>query len=124
MEFHVGVPVSGVLGRKMRATLSRSDQHIQHHVYHFVIKGANKLTDVAMHNPQTRIIGFESNRKIPSVGQKSNVSSCRIIEVKSLCTLSEVVWSGALRQNYEVMTVKMDGVRGWYEVFRRVIGND
>src|SRR5262249_28691667 len=69
-------------------------------------------SNMAMHNPNTRIIGFEGQDKMATVGKKSHIPSWRIVQFE--CCVSHVtdyvILRDTLIQNHKVMTVEMDGM--------------
>jgi hypothetical protein len=71
-------------------------------------------SNMAMHKPNTRIIDFEGQDKIASIGKKSHISSWRIVQVDccviQVAACAFLVLRDTLVQDYEVMTMKMDGM--------------
>ena len=66
--------------------------------------------DVTMHEPDTRIIRLECESEMSIIRQHGNVTSRRIVEIE-LWRVGGVEACASLRDDGEVVAVKMDGVR-------------
>lgn len=64
--------------------------------------------DVAVHEPGTRVVGLEGHDEVAGGGKHSSISSGRVGGVEGD---GAGVGAGALSQDEEVVTVKVDGVR-------------
>lgn len=75
-------------------------------------EGGKKLTDMAMHEPHSRVVRLESNGQITSYGQKGHVPSWRIVKVKGVDARVDVVSLTALGKNDEIVAVEVHRMVG------------
>ena len=71
-----------------------------------------------MHYPYSWVIRLECNSQIASSGQKRNIPSGWVVEIKGLRAFGNAVIAGALRKDDEIMAMEMDGMRSWDNTFR------
>ena len=66
--------------------------------------------DVAVHQPDARIVGLEGHCEITASGQQGDISSWWVLEVKTIQSVGDIKTSIALVENDKVMTVHVDWV--------------
>ena len=65
--------------------------------------------DVAVQEPDTRVVDFESDGDIADAGEEGYVSTGRIVVVEhAVCEVGFVEGYSLLGENHEVVTVEMD----------------
>ena len=65
--------------------------------------------DVAVQEPDARIVGFERDGDVSGAGEEGYISTGRVLVVEhAVCEVGFVEGDGLLGENYEVMAVEMD----------------
>lgn len=65
--------------------------------------------DVAVQEPDARVVGFESDGDVAGAGEEGNVSTGRVVVVEhAVCEVGFVEGDGLLGENHEVVAVEMD----------------
>lgn len=65
--------------------------------------------DVAVQEPDARIVGFECDGDVPGAREEGYISTGRVLVVElAVCEVGFVEGDGLLGENYEVMAVEMD----------------
>ncbi len=65
--------------------------------------------DVAVQEPDARVVGFEGDGDVAGAGEEGYVSTGRVVVVEhAVCEVGFVKGDDLLGENYEVVAVEMD----------------